>query len=67
MSRKKYALSPSVAETLSAGFTYFGSLPLAARGVEVLSQSCRDIIIRNIAGKCRLVMCYMLVEKVKFK
>merc|ERR1719192_1344041 len=39
MSRKKKALSPSVAETLSAGFTYFGSFPLAARGVEVLSQS----------------------------
>merc|ERR1719495_2476746 len=38
MSRKKKALSPSVAETLSAGFTYFGSFPLAARGVEVLSH-----------------------------
>ena len=39
MSRTKKALSPSVAETLSAGFTYFGSFPLAARGVEALSQS----------------------------
>ena len=39
ISRTKYALSPSVADTLSAGFTYFGSFPLAARGVEALSQS----------------------------
>ena len=39
MSRKKKALDPSSADTLSAGFTYLGSFPLAARGVEVLSQS----------------------------
>ena len=39
MSRKKKALDPSSADTLSTGFTYLGSFPLAARGVEVLSQS----------------------------
>ena len=39
MSRKKKALDPSSADTLSAGFTYLGSFPLAAKGTEVLSQS----------------------------
>ena len=47
MSRTKNALSPSVAETLSAGFTYFGSFPLAARGVEALSQSWRGTSSAN--------------------
>ena len=47
MSRTKNALSPSVADTLSAGFTYFGSFPLAARGVEDLSQSWRETVIRE--------------------
>ena len=39
MSRKKKQLFPSSEDTLSDGFTNFGSFPLATRGDEVFSQS----------------------------